>query len=213
MAIPTAPLLSFSASGQIAKTLVFSRWKGRPYTRRYVIPSNPKTVEQTKTRSIFAWGNAVWKLAPTLFQAPWDLFATGQVLTGRNAMLSSVVRNIRDQVTLDGMVFSPGAKGGLAAASIAVTPGVGTLTVDFTNPAPPTGWTLVSAIAAIIKDQDPQTAILYDVTADEDDVSQAQVVFSGLDTVLYRVGGWLEWTKVDGSTAYGPSLLASDTPT
>ena len=213
MAIPTAPLLSFSASGQIGKTLVFSRWKGRPYTRRYVIPSNPQSLAQTATRIVFAWGNAVWKLAPTLFQAPWNLFATGQVLTGRNAMLSSVVRNLRGEVDLALMEFSPGAKGGLAPASIAVTPGVGTLTIDFVNPTPPTDWVIVSAIAAVIKDQDPATAILYDVTAGEDAPAAAQVVIAGLDTVLYRVGGWLEWTKADGSQAYGPSLLDSDTPT
>ena len=141
MAVPTAPLLSFSASGQIAKSMVFSRWKGRPYVRRYVIPSNPQSAAQTATRTVFAWGNAVWKLAPTLFQAPWDLFATGQVLTGRNAMLSSVVRNLRSQTDLSLMEFSPGAKGGLAPSSILTTAGVGTLTIDFTNPTPPTGWT------------------------------------------------------------------------
>lgn len=213
MAIPTAPLLSFSASGQIAKSMVFSRWKGRPYVRRYVVPSNPQSTAQTATRTVFAWGNAVWKTAPTLFQAPWDLFATGQVLAGRNAMLSSVVSNLRSQTDLALMEFSPGAKGGLAATSIVTTPGVGTLSIAFTNPTPPTGWTLISAIAAAIKDQDPSTGILYAVTAGEDSVSQATVLLSGLDTVLYRVGAWLEWTKADGATAYGPSLLDSDTPT
>jgi len=212
MAVPTAPLLSFAASGQIAKSLVFSKWKGRPYIRRYVVPANPQSTAQQSTRNVFSWGNAVWKVAPALFQAPWDLFATGQVLTGRNAMLSSVVRNLRGDADLTDIVYSPGAKGGLAPDSIVVTPGSGTLTVDFTNPSGPAGWTLDSAIAAVIKDQDPESGTLYQITADEDDVTQAQVVFSGLDTVLYSVGAWLKWTKADGSTAYGPSITDTGTP-
>lgn len=213
MAVPTAPLLSFAASGQIAKSLVFSKWKGRPYIRRYVVPANPQSTAQTLTRDTFAWGNAVWKVAPALLQAPWDLFATGQVLTGRNAFLSSVVRNLRGDADLTDIVFSPGAKGGLAADSIVVTPGVGTLTVDFTNPGGPTGWTLDSAIACVIKDQDPASGTLYQITADEDAVTQNQVVFTGLDNVLYSVGAWLQWSKDDGSTAYGPSITDTGTPT
>lgn len=213
MAVPTAPLLSFSASGQIAKSMVFSRWKGRPYVRRYVIPSNPKSAAQTATRSVFAWGNAVWKVSPALFQAPWDLFATGQVLTGRNAMLSSAVLNLRSEVDLAKMVFSPGAKGGLAATMLVVTPGVADLTCAITEPSLPTGWTIQAGVAVAIKDQDPSVGILYNITAGEDLATPFSVVLAGLDTVLYRVGAWLRWTKPDTTTAYGPSILGSGTPT
>lgn len=213
MAIPTAPFLSFAASGQIAKTLVAANWKGRPYLRRYVIPSNPNTAAQQSTRNTFSWGNAVWKISPTLFQAPWDAFAQGQVLTGRNAMLSSVVSNLRGDVDLADFVFSPGAKSGLAAASMAVTPGVGTLTVDITAPALPAGWTIVQGIAAAIEDQSPETGTLYTMTAGFDATDPYSVVLAGLNTNLYYVGAWFEFTKPDGSTAYGPSIHDSDTPT
>lgn len=213
MAQPTAPLLSFAASGQIAKTLVYSRWKGRPYVRRYVIPANPQSTAQTVTRNTFAWGNQVWKLAPTDFQAPWNAFASGQVLTGRNAFLSSVVSTLRGDTDLTDLVFSPGAKGGLAPDAVAVTPGVGTLTVDITEPSLPTGWAIVAGYAAAIEDQDPATGTLFPITAGSDATTPFQVVLSGLNTNLYRVGAWFEFTKADGATAYGPSLQDSDTPT
>lgn len=212
MAKVTAPLLSFGASGQIAQTQVYSKWKGRPYVRRYVIPSNPNTAGQVATRSVFSWANGVWKNAPTLFISPWDRFATGQVLTGRNAMIGQNVRNLRGDVVLDDMVFSPGAKGGPPADSIVLTPAAGQITVDFTNPTPPTGWVLASAIAAAIVDQDPATAVLFTMVAAEDAPAAASVVLTGLDAAtLYQVGAWLRWTKPDSSIAYGPSI--NDTAT
>ena len=213
MAKVTAPLLSFGASGQIAQTQVYSKWKGRPYVRRYVIPSNSNTAGQVATRSVFSWANGVWKNAPTLFISPWDRFATGQVLTGRNAMIGQNVRNLRGDVVLDDMIFSPGAKGGPPPDSIIITPGSTTLSVAFTNPTPPTGWTLDSAVAAAIADQDPATETLFTMVADEDDVGQVTVLLTGLtNAVLYQVGAWLRWLKPDGSIAYGPSINDTDTP-
>ena len=44
------PLLSFTARGQIAKTLVFSSWKGIPTVRGYTVPTNPRTVAQVEMR-------------------------------------------------------------------------------------------------------------------------------------------------------------------
>ena len=49
MAKVTAPLLSFGGLGTIGKVAVYSKWKGRPYVRQYVIPGNPKTAGQTLT--------------------------------------------------------------------------------------------------------------------------------------------------------------------
>lgn len=52
MARVTGPLMSLSASGSVAKTLTFSIWKGRPYVRELVTPSNPQTANQAAVRSI-----------------------------------------------------------------------------------------------------------------------------------------------------------------
>lgn len=48
----TGPAMSLGASGSMAKTLVFSIWKGQPYGRLRVIPVNRKTTAQKAVRSI-----------------------------------------------------------------------------------------------------------------------------------------------------------------
>lgn len=214
MAKPTGALLAFGASGQIAKTVVYASWRGRQYARRYLIPANPQSTEQTKTRSAFAWLQQVWKLSPTLFQDPWTLFASGQPFTNRNAFGSKNISVLRDAADLAAFVFSPGAKGGVAPTSIAITPGATQLSILINTPTPPTGWTLTSAIAAAIADQDPNTGTLYTITAGEDTTSTYTVVLTSLTTgTLYYVGAWLKWAKPDGSIAYSTAVTGSDTPT
>jgi hypothetical protein len=214
MAKPTAPLLSFDASGQIAQSLVYSSWKGRKYVRRYVVPANPNSTAQQATRNAFTAGNTFWKGAGTLARAPWTAFATGQVLTDRNAYQGSYVRNLRGEIDMLLYEGSPGAKGGLAPTSIVITPGSTQLTVDFTNPAAPAGWTLASAVATAILDQDPAAPTDFTIAEDDDTVAFNQCILTGLTaSVLYTVQAWLTWTKPDGSTAYGASIQDTGTPT
>jgi len=204
----TAPLLSFGASGQIAQTQVYAKWKGRPYVRRQVIPSNPQTAEQNLTRNTFTWLQAVFKLAPSLFTAPWDAYAQGKVMTGRNAFTKQNLPNLRSETDLTNFVGSPGALGGLPPASVVVTPGNDQLSMAITAPSSvPTGWTVTSAIAAVIPDQDPQTEILYNISADEDLTDPYTVLLTGLlNAQLYQVRAWLKWLRPDGLVAYSPSI-------
>lgn len=213
MAKPIAPLLSFGASGAIAKTMVFSKWKGREYVRRYVIPANPQSAAQTLTRNTFGFANSVWKGAGSDFISTWNLFATGRVLTGRNAFMGQMVSALRTETDLLLMPFSPGAKGGLAATSVTPTAGSLQISAVVTAPTPPTGWTLTSAVGAVIRDQDPQSGILFTLVEVEDVAAPFDLIFTGLTaSVLYVGGVWLKWAKPDGSVAYGPSINFSDTP-
>lgn len=50
MAKLSGPLFSLTASGAIAKTLVYFPWKGLKVARQYVTPANPKTAAQTTQR-------------------------------------------------------------------------------------------------------------------------------------------------------------------
>jgi len=68
MATVKGPLLSMDASGQIAKTQVYGSWKGIAYSRRYVVPSNPKSTEQTLTRNTFKFLNALYQVSPSDFR-------------------------------------------------------------------------------------------------------------------------------------------------
>jgi hypothetical protein len=213
MARISGPFLSLGASGQVGSTVVASKWKGQPYLRQYVIPSNPQTAAQTATRSVFGWANEVWKRAGPEFQAPWDLFAQGQVKTGRNAFMGSMVTNLRGQTDLSQMVFSPGAKGGLAATGLALTPGVGTMQGVITAPTLPTGWTITQGVLVAIRDQDPSSGVLYASYEDVDASSPYDITLSGLAAGVYYVGAYFEFAKPDGSTAYGPSISDTDTVT
>lgn len=215
MAKPTGGLISFGARGQLAKTVVYSTWRGRDYVRRYTIPANPQSSAQTLTRNTFSWLQQVWKLAPTIVQAPWTAYARGLPLTNRNAFGKANIGPMRSDTDLSSFIFSNGAGGGLACDTITVTPGATQLTVAATVPTAPTGWTLVSVTLAIIQDQDPQSDTEYQIQA-------ASVAspgpythdFTGLTTAqLYRASAWPVWTKPDTSTAYGPGLNGSGTPT
>ncbi len=213
MAKITAPLLSFGASGSLAKTLVASKWKGRPYMRQHVIPANPKSVAQTLTRDGFASAAAVWKLMGPLGIAPWDRFATGQVLTGRNAMQGRWITENRGEVDLLSWNMSPGAKGGTPLVSAVLSsPGVLDILVTATTPTPPTGWTVTAVDAMAIRDQDPQTGTLFETTEAEDLTAPFAPLLAGLTADLYIVGAWIRWLKPDNTIAYSVATMGSFTP-
>ena len=212
MAVPTGPLLSFGASGTIAKTMVYSKWKGRPYVRRHVIPANPKTNAQTLTRNAFAWTSNVWKSAPTLLRSPFDRFAQGQVLTGRNAFIGKNTQLLRPETDILLWMGSPGAKGGLPFNTIGLTPTSQGFDVINTVPATPNGWAFVQGVAAALKSQNPQSGTDFLITAVVDLVEGDPIQLTGLEALAsYTVAAWIEWTKADGSTAYGVSINDTDT--
>lgn len=213
MAKVTAPLLSFGASGSLAKSLVYSKWKGRPYTRRHVIPANPQSTAQTLTRNAFASAGQIWKIGGPLLRAPWDRFAVGQVLTGRNKFMGNYVSENRGETDLLSWNMSPGAKGGLPLVSVvASSPGVNDILLTCVTPTPPTGWTVTSTIGVVIRDQDPQTGILYTTSEDEDIGGLLPLIPSLTTAVLYVCGAWIKWAKPDGSVAYSVASMTSFTP-
>lgn len=214
MAKITGPLISLGARGTIAKTATFSSWRGRGYVRTRVIPANPQTTAQTEQRGLFAWLQQTWKTAPTLMQQVWTLAAKGQPLTDRNLFsqknLNAIGRLATDN---DDIVFSDGAKGGTPPVSVSVVAAAGTITGTVTTPTPPVGWTIASCIGAAIRQQNPQTGILYKVSAAEDTTSPYAPAITGLTTgQVYNVGWWIKWLKPDGSIAYSPQVATTNTP-
>jgi hypothetical protein len=91
MAKVTGPLFSLSASGQIAKTLVFMKWKGIDDVRKYVIPANPNTAGQQAQRGYITSALAKWHSIDwiTADKTAWNLLATtyGKVMSGFNAFV------------------------------------------------------------------------------------------------------------------------------
>jgi len=80
MAKVKGPLFSLSASGQIAKTLVYGDWKGIDVVRKYVIPANPNTAGQQTQRGYFKAAVEDWHTDgfSAIDVAAWNLYALAQ---------------------------------------------------------------------------------------------------------------------------------------
>lgn len=214
MAVLTGPLMSLSASGTIADTITYANWKGVQYARTRVIPSNPQSTEQTRTRTVFSFLQEYYKFAPSIARQPFIAAVLGIPMTPINMVLSKNVFNLRTEVDLDLMVFSPGAGGGIPPSAIVVTPGNDQLSVAVTAPTAPTGWTLTAAQGVVLKDQDPHDAIESTPIAVEDLTSTYTLLFTGLvGAAVYQVAVWLKWLTPNGNTAYSVALRAQGTPT
>lgn len=205
--------MSLTASGTIAKTITYGSWKGIQYGRTRVIPANPQSVEQVKTRSVFAFLQDFYKFLPAIGREPWIAATVGIPMTPQNMLLSKNVSLIRDELDLNLMVLSPGARGGIPPSSISPTPGSGTITVTVTAPTAPDGWTLTSAQGIVVLDQDPHDAIEATPVCIEDTSAAYSLVFSGLtSSVPYQLGVWLKWLTPTQQAAYSVALRDQVTP-
>lgn len=94
MAKLLTPLLSFSASGQIAKTLVAYTWHGINCVRAYIIPRDPRTPAQLIQRTAITLATQAWKLYITheKTRIGWTHYAASdpRPLTGYNAAISNL---------------------------------------------------------------------------------------------------------------------------
>jgi len=210
MSKTTAPLLSFGAGGQLAKTMVYSSWKGIPYARRYTVPANPNTQRQQVVRSLFKTLQSMWLLAPGELRDPFTANATGRPYTPNNKFTSANIEGVDTEVPptdFAAFVGSPGALGGLPSAGLVLTPAATQITAALTAPQIPSGWTITQAVAILFPDQDPQADFVNQFTVLTDAVAPYSLVFTGLDAATdYVVSAWFEWLRPDGRTAYSPSL-------
>lgn len=214
MAKTTAPMLSFSAAGSIAKTLVYAKWRGISYGRQHVIPANPKSTAQTVTRSTFATLREMYKRTGSVTRAPWDAFAKGRPFTGMNAFVGENLRLIRGEADMDLFYASPGAGGGLAFPTLGVATGSSSGEIDVTLTAPtlPTGWTITSAHAMAFLQQAPDNIFLGVLVEGSDASAPYEITLAGLGAAQAVVAsGWFEYEKPDGKTAYSVALTDTGT--
>lgn len=214
MAKLTGPLLSFGAKGQLGKTVVFDDWKGIKYARQYSIPANPNTTAQQLTRGIFTMLQSLWLNSPTLFRAPWTANAVGRAYTNRNKLVAENLGPMRGETDMNNFIASPGALGGPPLDSLTPTTGSSSGEVDAVAvaPAAPVGWTLASVTFVAFPDQDPEDAWLGPMVATSDASDPYDVVLSGLPAAtVCQVAAFPVWTRPDGETAYGASLIGQAT--
>lgn len=216
MAKVTGPLLSLAASGTVADTTTFGKWKGIPYVRQKVNPSNPNTSGQQSTRNTFKAAGESWRLTPAAFSAPWDAFAKGRPLTARNAYMGAFTRLLRGKADLADWQVSPGARSGpaLQSQSAAGATGSGEIDVTYTTPSIPTGWTLDKVVHVYAADHDPAIAWDVEVGLDDDAAASGSHTITGLSAGTdYAVSSYPVFTRDNGDTAYGISTTSIATAT
>lgn len=132
MARVSGPLMSMEASGTYGKTLTFGKWKGRPYVRERVDPSNPKTASQTGVRVMMKFLARAWAALTAGNKTTWDALAASRSISAFNAYVSA---NLTRWQEFKGPTEANPAAATLAAPAIAsqtLTGDVGSITVAAT---------------------------------------------------------------------------------
>jgi hypothetical protein len=209
-------LLSLSAQGSIAKSVVFADWRGVKYAREHIVPANPQTTAQTLTRNTFSVGDDQFKRMLTLAQSPWTASAVGKPFTARNRFIQEYVRNLRGDLDMTAYVGSPGVNGGLPLLSFAAAAGgaSGEIDVTATIPPEPVGWTHEAVIYTAFLDRAPDTQ-MTDFMEELESLAAAWAAgpppvstdtFTGLVAGAdYAVTAFLRSLRADGVVAYGIS--------
>lgn len=83
------PLMSMSASGTVGNIITFATWKGRPYVRTRVIPSNPKTPAQLGVRAMMTFLSQQWAGLSVGNKGTWDLAADARKISPFNAFVAA----------------------------------------------------------------------------------------------------------------------------
>jgi len=95
-----------AASGKIGD-IVMSKWKGIPYVRRRVIPSNPQSGAQCLQRFCLKTALTLWQSVKTWNKAPWTLSVSGYALSGYNSFMDTVMTLLAPQLTAGGVGVDP----------------------------------------------------------------------------------------------------------
>lgn len=121
MAKVTGPLLSLDASGSIASTMTFSRWKGINYVRQRVIPTYSRTTEQGLIRDIVSDASIAWKSLATVggvvidaaYKLAYNEAASGFAYSGFNLFVKECIQK-NGGVAFDGTLEIPTEPGDVA---------------------------------------------------------------------------------------------------
>lgn len=207
MAKVTSPLYGIDAAGALGGSVVFAKWKGVKYARRFVIPANPRTEAQMLTRNVFSFLNQLWAQAPGLLKEPWEAYSKGQPLTDRNAFIKVNVPQLREESDISTFVLSPGVGGGFALAGFEAEGGLGTITASVEVPELPSGWSVAHVACVVVTNQDPHEPFTGTILADKRTSEPYDFTFS-VSAGVYVVSAYAKYTKPDGKAAFSPSLIA-----
>lgn len=99
MAKVTGPLFSVDASGKLADSIVFSKWRGIHTVRQWAKPANPNTAGQQVVRTAFSATVDDYHILSGDDKQAWSLRASGQPLSGFNLLMG---KSIKAKTEIDG---------------------------------------------------------------------------------------------------------------
>jgi hypothetical protein len=132
MARVTGPLMSVSASGTFAKTLVYSHWKGRPYVRERVVPENPKSAKQTGIRAMMGFLAQIWLNLSAGVKDDYDELASSLSISAFNAFVGQNLDRWQNFHSPSQAYPAANASTGLTITTMGLTGGVGQVSVVLT---------------------------------------------------------------------------------
>lgn len=161
MARLTGPLFSLAASGTIAQTLTYSRWKGIYYVRTRVVPANPQSTGQVAVRNIFTNLNEMWKRMPSYAKESFTASVRGVPMTARNRFIQACAALLQGQGDLDLLEMGVSSGQAIEMDDVVWADGAdGTATFTSNAPPAPTGYTLIDAYGLACLDGDPEEIII-----------------------------------------------------
>mgnify|MGYP000739976771 CR=1 FL=1 len=102
MAKVTRPLLSLSASGAFAHSLIFQGTGARSTVKKWASPAQPRPISVTTRRTHYRNTATAWNALSEQDKEAWRQAAKPRHITGYNAYLSSELKNIPSVVLWDG---------------------------------------------------------------------------------------------------------------
>lgn len=132
MARVSGPLMSLDASGTVASTIVFSKWKGRNYVRKHVKPHNPKAALQVGMRAMFSFLSQAWASVISASQATWSDPADAKAISKFNAFMSANQYDWRNFQSPSQTATRDESLQANALTGFVVTPGVREVSVEIT---------------------------------------------------------------------------------
>jgi len=130
MAIVSYSPIVTALSGKVADA-VFSRWKGRSYLRRRVVPANPNTAAQQLVRDSMGRLPALWRSLNADLKAQLDAYAADQRMSGWNWFASH--NRVLEQTYDAAAVATPNALIDPVATLVLTAAPPGSITVTWTN--------------------------------------------------------------------------------
>ena len=135
-----APMLSLEASGTIANSMTFSKWKGRPYVRTRVTPANPRTPKQMGIRAVMAFLARQWANLTDAQQSTWEEKAKQTNVSPFNAFAGTNAFEWRNGHYPSKTYPAARSSSAPSAPTVSVTGGQRQVAISITKTTTPPSW-------------------------------------------------------------------------